>query len=75
MGVFWLLVPWRFGDGLAAPLYVVFGFRTFLERDVDPSSVLTFGVLGSAVITTGWLIVLAMRAVNKSKSKYKDIEF
>ena len=75
LGFFWLLVPWQFEDGLFAPLYVVFGFQVFLEGDANPVAVLTFAVFGTALITSMWLIVVAVDMYFKSKAKYRDIEF
>ena len=75
MGFFWLLVPWQYEDGLFAPLYVVFGFQVFLERDANPAAVLTFGVLGTALITSIWLIVVAVHWYLRTKGKYRSIEF
>ena len=74
MLTFWLLVPWKFEDGFYAPLYIVLGFQTFLERDANPSSVLTFAILGSALITSIWLVLVAVNMYLKSKTKYKGMK-
>ena len=65
LGCFWALFPWQFQEGNFAPIFVVFFFRLYLERDADASLVGAIGFLGTVGICTLFAVLAVFQKVLK----------
>ena len=71
LGLFWTLCPWRFDEEHYAPLFVVLIFEALLEREADPTQVITFALLGTLAVFILFSLFLMVRKARRRRQRGK----